>query len=435
MNNNTNVLIFPCGSGIGLEICQSLYQIRNIRLIGCTSVINNCNDNSPNQSIEYLNAYYNDLPLISDDMLIIKINEIIEKENIHFIFPAYDDAIVFFSKNIKLFNTNILCGNPEITNICRSKSQTYHKLKDHILVPKMFNINNKLDYPVFVKPDCGQGSHGVMKIYNNSELISHCDSIKDPIILEYLPGSEYTVDCFSDRDFGLQFSGCRERLRTINGISVATKYSDIPEIHGIATKINNCLHMYGTWFFQVKYSKNNELCLLEIAPRIAGCMAYYRGLGINFPLLSIYESMRKPIQIIKNIIPNNLQMVKIYRNFYINPFKYENVYIDLDDTLIQNDNINTQLIKFIYQCINKKISCFLITRSKYSPLEILNKYKISKEIFDEIIHITDNKKKSEFIKNPLKSLFIDDSFSERKDVNEIGSYVIDSSSLEFIINF
>ena len=43
-----------------------------------------------------------------------------------------------------------------------------------------------------------------------------------PIVCEYLPGEEYTVDCFSDREHGLLFAGARVRRRTRNGISVNT---------------------------------------------------------------------------------------------------------------------------------------------------------------------------------------------------------------------
>ena len=48
--------------------------------------------------------------------------------------------------------------------------------------------------------------------------------------------------------------------------------------------------------------------------------------------------------------------------------------------------------------------------------ETLTQYRIS-TLFDDIIHITDGRPKSEFI-NHEKPLFIDDSFAERQEVSE-----------------
>ena len=60
-------------------------------------------------------------------------------------------------------------------------------------------------FPVFVKPDKGQGSQ-------NAEIINNKESLKNAlrdncyiIVLEYLIGKEYTVDCFNHRKDGLLF--------------------------------------------------------------------------------------------------------------------------------------------------------------------------------------------------------------------------------------
>lgn len=114
-----NVLIFPCGSGIGLEICQALYYDKNINLIGCSSINSN-----PNPSIFWLKKYYDDLPLVNNDNiyeLINSIQNIIVKENIHYIFPGSDDVIIFFTKNCDEFKNVIILSAPySISKICKN---------------------------------------------------------------------------------------------------------------------------------------------------------------------------------------------------------------------------------------------------------------------------------------------------------------------------
>ncbi len=84
-------------------------------------------------------------------------------------------------------------------------------------------------YPVLVKPDRGQGSSDVQRVDNAEQLAIALRRIADPIICEYLPGDEYTVDCFSSANEGLLFAGARRRNRTRNGISVNTDTLDLPE--------------------------------------------------------------------------------------------------------------------------------------------------------------------------------------------------------------
>ena len=85
------------------------------------------------------------------------------------------------------------------------------------------NIEDKsIEYPVFLKPDIGYGSRGTYKANNLSEVEFYKNKDKDLIILEYLPGNEFTIDCFTNFKRELLFIGPRLRNRISNGISVNT---------------------------------------------------------------------------------------------------------------------------------------------------------------------------------------------------------------------
>lgn len=117
---------------------------------------------------------------------------------------------------------------------------------------------------------------------------------KDPtlLILDYLPGKEYTIDCFTDRHGVLRFVGPhRERARILNGISVNSFPVKDPVFSNMAEVINKNLKLRGVWFFQVKEAKDGELGLMEIAPRVGGTMGLTRNMGVNLPLLTILDAM------------------------------------------------------------------------------------------------------------------------------------------------
>ncbi|GJM70148.1 hypothetical protein HMSSN036_23640 [Paenibacillus macerans] len=86
---------------------------------------------------------------------------------------------------------------------------------------------------------------------------------------------------------------------------------------------------------------------MEIEPRIAGSMGLNRYLGVNLPLLGVFTALNQEVEIISNSYKIEMDRALINRcNIEIN---YTHVYIDLDDTIIVNNQVNPIIISF---CIN-----------------------------------------------------------------------------------
>src|SRR5690606_2035985 len=191
----------------------------------------------------------------------------------------------------------------ETTEICLSKSKTYHTLNGIVRTPKMFKSMEEVStFPVFLKPDIGYGSRGAKKIDNVEEGRMHLNSFSNSLILEFLPGKEYTVDCFTNRHGELLYHGARERKRVANGISVNTVpvKSNDDEILKIVEKINNRIKFSGAWFVQLKEDVNGQFSLLEIAARLGGSSSLNRNLGVNFALLSIFDAFELDVDVFTN---------------------------------------------------------------------------------------------------------------------------------------
>lgn len=151
-----------------------------------------------------------------------------------------------------------------------------------------------------------------------------------------------------------------------------------------------------------------------MAPRIAGSMSAHRVQGINFPLLTIFEHERINLQIMT--LPVRVELDRALCNRYLLNIHYEALYIDLDDTLLLRDEVNISALQLIFSCINRKISVSLITRHDGDLEATLRKHRLI-GLFDEVIHLDRAQRKSDFIikKN---AIFVDDSFSERQDVQQ-----------------
>ncbi|MGC1333109.1 ATP-grasp domain-containing protein, partial [Pseudomonas sp.] len=284
--------------------------------------------------------------------------------------------------------------------------------------------------PVFVKPDRGQGSQGIARCDDAAALQRACAALPDPLICQYLPGEEFTVDCFSDRERGLLYASARRRLRIRNGIAVNSVTEELPQAQAMAARISDELNMRGAWFFQVKRAVDGALTLLEVAPRIAGSMSTNRVRGVNFPLLSIYEQERAPLGILA--YEGCVEVDRALGNRYRHDVQYSTLYVDLDDTLIFREQVNTQVVSLVYRALNLGRKVKLITRHRHDLPATLARYRLA-GLFDEVIHITDGQPKSAFIREP-DAILVDDSYAERLDVSRsCGIHTFDCSMIEMLL--
>lgn len=425
MTNKKRVLVFPCGSEIGLEINRALANDIHFEMFGASSL-------ADHGKFVYKN-YIEGIPFVNDENFINEINKICNDFNIDFIIPAHDSVVLKLAQHADVLKAKIITSPIETCEIARSKKKTYEKLKNIILCPKIYKITDEIQFPVFIKPDVGQGSKGAKKCLTRAELDVEYVSNPEIVISELLTGKEYTVDCFTNKDGKLLFVGGRERARTNNGISVNSYPVKNIKFKEIAEKINSSLKFRGMWFFQVKENSMGELALLEIAPRIAGTMGMYRGLGVNFILLALYDAMGIDVSVINNNFDIEIDRALFAR--YKHNIEYETVYIDFDDTILLGDKVNSGIMQFLYQAKNKNKKIILITKHEKNVEESLTKYFISEHLFDEIIHLDKNQKKSDFIKD-INSIFIDDSYAERQNVSKnIGIPVFGIDAIEVLLDF
>lgn len=428
-----NVLIFPFGSENALEIFRSLEGSTHFNLIGAGSV--------EDHGRFVFKKYISDLPYLSDQSFEAEFLAILKKFKVDIVIPALDDMIVKLAEMRPLLEEiSVLPLIPEnsVATITRSKKQTYQHLEGAIPLPQVFSFkNDNLTFPLFVKPDRGQGSQGAKIINSKEDLEKYRGQEENFILTEYLPGKEYTVDCFTNKDGHLLLSQARERKRIKAGISVRTEFFEHPEIKNFASQINAKLNLRGAWFFQIKESRQEGFKLMEVAPRIAGSSCILRGLGINLVQLTLFDRLGKDVEIFQN--PGNIILERALTCKYDLRYHFDHIYIDYDDTVIFNEKVNLQAVKLLYACKNLDIKVSLITRHRGDLQKSLAKNGLT-HLFHEVIHLTQSEEKKSDYLGDKNAIFIDDSFVERKDVflkKNIPVYGIDmiEAITDYIINF
>lgn len=421
-----NILVFPCGSEIGLEVHRSLKFSRHITLFGANSV-----DDHGKFVFE---NYISGLPFYNEDGFIESLNKIVRKYKIDAIYPAMDSVITFLKLNEDNLECKVIGPSAATSEICLSKLRTYNILRNKIVVPKLYNNVDNIDsFPVFLKPDVGYGSRGVKLAKTREEVKSHLDNFPSCLILEYLPGEEITVDCLTDSRGKLLFWGPRIRNRIVNGISVNTApyRQDLSEIESVVETINATIKFEGAWFVQLKRNVEGKFSLLEVAARLGGSSSLHRNLGVNFALLTVFNTFGISVDVIMNNY--EIELDRALDSKYRLNIDYDKVYCDFDDCLLLGNVVNTQLISFLYQCINLKIRVILITKHEFNIHETLSRFRLE-GIFDEIIHLSPKELKYQYMERE-NAIFIDDSFLERKEVfSNLGIPVFAPDNIECLLN-
>lgn len=406
------ILVFPCGSEVGLEIHRSLRFSTHFELIGASSV--------QDHGRFVFDRYVGGLPFHTAADFAPRLGEIVKSERVDAIYPAMDSVAVTVSGLGAALGIRVIGSSARAAAICASKRLTYELLEGAVPVPEVFpSARNCTQFPVFVKPDRGYGSRGTFKATSLSSLMAHLGSEGDQSLLvtEYLPGPEWTVDCFSDRHGQLRFFGPRCRARISNGISVSTKPSqEWSDTFGEwAAAINRLIRPRGAWFFQAKLDATGKPKLLEVAARLGGSSGLFRCKGVNFALLSAFDAFDMDVDVLVNSY--GIELDRALESRYSIDVAYDKVYVDLDDCLIVRGRPNLQLVGFLFKARSEGRRLILLTRHACNPAQTLALHGLG-EVFHQIIHLDPGiggQSKSDFVEHS-RAIFIDDSFAERKEV-------------------
>jgi len=409
--NRAKVLIFPAGSEIGLEIFQSLKYSHHLEVHGASGKSDHACYLYPKDRYHEGEYYIESANFLED------FNKLLVDNQIEYVYPTHDTIANFLARNQEELAATVIGSNADTNHIARHKRETYRFFADNSWCPDVYTLPEDIrTFPVFLKPDDGQGGKGTYLANNRAELNFYLQQNPGLLTMEFLPGDEFSIDCFTDYEGSLLFVGPRSRERVQMGISFrSTAISPTEEILTIAKALNKHLSLNGAWFFQTKIDTKGKHKLIEFAPRQASTMGLYRHTGINFALLSYFNAQRKKVEILRNEYP--VQLDRCLHNRYRAELDYERVYIDFDETIVDGGKVHERVMAFLYQCKNGGIELILITKHRHDISSSLEKFAISEHLFSEVLHIDESEEKWRHI-NPESAIFIDNYWFDRKTVHE-----------------
>lgn len=431
-----NVLILNGGGGNGYLLSKCISMSVLYHAISASSY--------PEHSCFTFRDYKNDLPFVQDEQFVAELNTYIREKEISFIIPTHDTIALVLMEKAEQINAVVVCSPLITTKICRYKKETYKVLQGETFLPRWFEKAEDVtdtDFPLFLKPNDGQGAKGVCLVNNRIELLEALNSNENLVICENLPGEEFTIDCFTNNSRELLYVNPRRRAQITIGQSFLSVSVDDPKpFEQVASVINEKISFRGYWFIQLKRDKNGELKLLELCTRFAGGVAHALASGVNLPLLALADFSGKSVSVSKN--DYKIAVCKDLISRFKLDLQYECVYIDYDDTITADngETVNCYVMAYLYQCRNFGKRIVMLTHhtaTKFNSLyEDMSRLSIPVSLFDEIVDLPKSVSKTDYIKMGIKSIFIDNSYMERLQVvQECKIPVFDVCHVECLFDF
>lgn len=287
---------------------------------------------------KYISDAFYLIPKPDNIHFIERIEEIVDKEEIDVILPQVEDELSVLSCHN--FGIPVVVSSPETIRLSGNKQELSFVAEVlDIPLPRFMVATDKesfiiaaeeLGYPdkkVVVKPPQSSGMRGFRILsdrpWDSKRFIEEKPNrveitlegfldifdkdLPKLMLMEDLPGDEYTVDCFRGRGGFVAIPRLRENIRT--GITFDTKVVLDNKLIKYSRELANRLDLKYCFGFQFKCDNKGLPRLIECNPRVQGTMVVSMFGGFNI----IYNSVREALDMDVDMENINLKEISFRR--------------------------------------------------------------------------------------------------------------------------
>lgn len=213
------------------------------------------------------------VPPIGDVRHMSALKRLVTKLRISLVFSVIDTDLFWLAQekeSFKKLGCTVMVSSPKTIAIAADKRRTARFFESiGIKTPKTLSPKAIKRFPVFIKPADGSGSNNVHKVHSKKELDSLLKSVPNPLVMEYLDGKEYSVDCLCDFEGKPLCIIPRTRELTMSGWAVRSTVVLDKAIIRDAKKILEHANIIGPSVLQCMKTKAG-IYFFECNPRFGG---------------------------------------------------------------------------------------------------------------------------------------------------------------------
>lgn len=274
------------------------------------------------------------IPQPETDEFIPKVLDICERENIRVILPLVTRELIPLSKAKKDFNERgvyIPISDEDVMKVLNDKHKLSVRAKEAGVSVPNFHLATNIaelrayaselgypDRPVCIKPPISNGMRGLRILDENKDrlelllsekptgvystldeviaILEGADDFPPYLVMEYLPGEEYTIDALADKgEMVVSVPRLRQRIRS--GISFDARVVRDKRLIEMTRLLIEGLDIDGVCGFQFRESDEGTPCLIESNPRLQGTVILTAGAGVNIPYLLVRMALGEKIEV------------------------------------------------------------------------------------------------------------------------------------------
>lgn len=251
------------------------------------------------------------VPSVYADDYIAILKNICLKHNVDAIISLNDLELPILSKCIEEFNdigTTIIVSSSDIIDICFDKFKTSQYIQSIGLISPLTFINiddavqaikdNKLHFPLIIKPRWGSGSIGIEIAYDLDDLFIIYHYIQKKIkhsilanisintdnilIQEFIIGLEYGIDIMNDLHGNYCGVSIKQKISMRSGETDKAVTINNTELENIGKQIATNLRHIANLDCDI-LEKNGKYYVLDLNPRFGGGYPFSHEAGVNLP--------------------------------------------------------------------------------------------------------------------------------------------------------
>ena len=266
------------------------------------------------------------VPAGTDDGYVPRIADLAAKADVDVVLPLTTDELQPLSEHREDIPASVMVSEASALSVANDKAALYKFLNANGFdsAPDFARVDDEASFvdavenlgypeqPVCFKPTVGSGMRGFRVLDDDADrltrlldekpdaavttleevrpVLAEADPFPDLVVMEYLPGEEYSVDALAmGDDVGPVVPRTRSQTRagiTFQGIveeneQLIEEAGDICRELGLSYNIN----------LQFKYDADGDPKLIEINPRVAGTIVMCVGAGANMPYLGLKHAL------------------------------------------------------------------------------------------------------------------------------------------------
>jgi len=233
------------------------------------------------------------VPPVADAQFIPRLLRLVRTEQIDMLVPLLDTELIKISEAREQFmRAGCLCviSSPAVVRTCRDKICTYEFLAAAgIDTPRTCTWAEAIRarrhrFPYFMKPRHGSASRGNHVIRSLDELRVLGRSVPQPIVQEFVPGIEHTLDVYTGLDGKPCCAVPRRRLEVRGGEVVKAVVVKDQRLIDTGLQVARALgECRGVITIQLIVTPTGRIRVIEINPRFGGGAPLAIRAGADFP--------------------------------------------------------------------------------------------------------------------------------------------------------